>query len=70
MATTILREKNVVQFLANKSERFVEAHFVMDSYDGTIAIAFVPVEGGHTVQARLSKRQAADLRKWLNTAAK
>lgn len=68
MATTILRERNIAQSLANRTERLVEGHFVKDAFDGTIAIAFVPTDGGHTTQYRLTKRQVNDLRKWLNTA--
>lgn len=68
MASTILREKNVAQALANRTERLVEAHFVKDGFDGTLAVAFVPTDGGHTTQYRLTKRQANDLRKWLSTA--
>jgi hypothetical protein len=70
MATlTIHKEKNVLQEMANHSERIVEGHFARNKSDGTIALAFVPREGGHSAYFRLNKAQAEKLRAWLNRTA-
>lgn len=63
-----LREKKIIQTLSNNKERFVDSHLVLDRYDGTLAIAFVPPEG-HKAIFRFTKRQVDELREWLNREA-